>query len=102
MINIPQKSSKSEDQGKSSGIHGKKLFNLNATKLSIKSTITDDSGKYLYKETTSKFYYWLENDDTTSSVHSNEDDSWFIRKRNGSAYDEVSVDKKHIYVVKRT
>ena len=35
-------------------------------------------------------------------MHSNEDDSWFITKRNGNAYDEVSVDKKHIYVVKRT
>ena len=50
----------------------------------------------------SKFYYWLEDDDTPHSVHSNEDDSWFITKRNGHAYDEVSVDKKYIYVVKRT
>ena len=35
-------------------------------------------------------------------MHSNEDDSWFITKLNGNAYDEVSVDKKHIYAVKRT
>ena len=35
-------------------------------------------------------------------MHSNEDDSWFITKRYGNAYDEVSVDKKHIYAVKRT
>ena len=35
-------------------------------------------------------------------MHSNEDDSWFITKRNGNAYDEVSLDKIHIYVVKRT
>ena len=34
-------------------------------------------------------------------MHSNEDDSWFITKRNGGAYGEVSVKKEHIYVVKR-
>ena len=51
---------------------------------------------------TSKFYDWLENDDVPRSMHSNEDDSWFITKRNGSAYEEVSVDKKYIYVVKKT
>ena len=28
------------------------------------------------------------------SSHSNEGDSWFIKKRNDSAYDEVSIDKK--------
>ena len=56
--------------------------------------IAYDKGKYLYKGTTSKFYYWLEDDDAPRSVHSNEDDSWFITKRNGNAYDKVSVDKK--------
>ena len=35
-------------------------------------------------------------------MHSNEDDSWFITKRNSNGYDEVSVDKKHIHVVKWT
>ena len=89
-------------KGKSSGIRENKLFTLNATKISIKSAIANDYGKYLYKGTASKFYYWLEDDDAPRSVHSNEDDSWFITKRNGNAYDEVSVDKKHIYVVKRT
>ena len=34
-------------------------------------------------------------------MHSNEDDNWFITKRNGGAYGEVSVKKEHIYVVKR-
>ena len=50
----------------------------------------------------SKFYYWLEDDGAPRPAHANEDDSWFITKRNDSAYDEVSVDKKHIYLVKRT
>ena len=97
---IPQSPQEFENQGKPSGIHEKKLFNLNATKLSIKSTIANDTGKCLYKGTTSKFYYWFEDDDIARSLHSNEDDSWFITKRNGSAYDEVSVDKKHIHVPK--
>ena len=35
-------------------------------------------------------------------MHSNEGDSWFITKPNDNAYDEVSVDKKDIYLVKRT
>ena len=91
-----------EFQGRPSGIRENKLFTLNATKTSIRSAIADDNGKYLYKGTASKFYYWLEDDDAPRSVHLNEDDSWFITKCNGSAYDEVSVDKKHIYVVKRT
>ena len=91
-----------EYQGKPSGIRENKLFTLNATKISIKSAIADDNGTYLYKGTASKFYYWLEDDDAPRSVHSNEDDSWFITKRNGNAYDKASVDKKHIYVVKRT
>ena len=69
--------------------------------MSIKSAIADDNGKYLYKGTTSNFYYWLEDDGAPRSAHLNEDYSWFIMKRNGSAYDEVSVDKKHIHVFKR-
>ena len=47
----------------------------------------------IYKKNARKFYYWLEDDDAPRKVHSKEDDSWFISKRNGSAYDEVSVDK---------
>ena len=35
------------------------------------------------------------------SSHSNEGDSWFIKKRNDSAYDEVSIDKKYVYVAKK-
>ena len=102
-LNILLKSPENfEYQGKPSGIHENKLFPLNATKISIKSAIANDYGKYLYKGTASKFYYWLEDDDAPRSVHSKEDDSWFITKRNDNAYDEVSVDKKHIYVVKRT
>ena len=67
--------------------------------MSVKSAIADDNGKYLYKGTASKCYYWY---NAPRSVYSIEDDSWFFTKRNGSACDEVSVDKKHIYVVKRT
>ena len=43
-----------------------------------------------------------EDDDTPHSAHSNEDYSYSITKCNGSAFDEVSVDKKHIYLVKKT
>ena len=103
MLNILLKSPQDfEYQGKPSGIREDKLFTLNATKISIKSSIADDNGKYLYKGTASKVYYLLEDDDAPRPAHSNEDDSWFITKRNGSAYDKVSVDKKHIYLVKRT
>ena len=70
-------------------------------KISFKCAIANDNGRYLYKGTASKFYYWLENDGTPRLVHSNEDDSWFITKRNGGAYGEVSVKKEHIYVIKR-
>ena len=71
-----------EYQRKPSGIRKNKLFTLNATKISFKCAIANDNGRYLYKGTASKFYYWLENDGTPRLVHSNEDDSWFITKRN--------------------
>ena len=99
---LPKSPEDFEYQGKPTGIRENKLITLNATKISIKSAIADDNGKYLYKGTASKFYYWLEDDDAPRSVYLNEGDSWFITKRNGNAYDEVNVDKKHIFVVKRT
>ena len=91
---LPKSREGFEYQGKPTGIGENKLFTLYATKISIKSAITDDNGKYLYKGTASKFYYWLEDDNAPRSVHSNEDYSWFITKRIGNAYDEVNVDKK--------
>ena len=92
---LPKSPEEFEYQGKPTGIRENKLFTLNAAKISIKSAIADDNGKYLYKGTASKFYYWLEDDDAPRSVHSNEDDSWFITKCNGNAYDEANVAKKH-------
>ena len=64
-----------EYQGKPSGIRENKFFTLNTAKISIKSAIADDNGKYLYKGTASKFYYWLEDDGAPPSAHLNEDDS---------------------------
>ena len=44
----------------------------------------------------------LEDDNSPRLAHLNEDDGWFNTKRNDRHYDVVSVDKKKIYVVKKT
>ena len=56
----------------------------------------------MFIQRNSEWILLLVRSDAPHSVHSNEGNSCFMTKRNGSAYDELSVDKKHIYVVKRT
>ena len=92
-----------EVKSKPSGVRENKVFVFDRTRISVSSTKADDNGSYINKGNPKKFCFW-DFKKAPQLAHFDEVlNDWIVKERDPvENFVDVSVDKKHVYEIKRS